>query len=44
MSKKERSRAIIIKDEKLVSMYREFDNRVFYTFPGGGKEGEESEE
>ena len=42
--KKERSRAIIIKDEKLVSMYREFDNRVFYTFPGGGKEAEESEE
>ena len=25
-------------------MYREFDNRTFYTFPGGGLEGNESEE
>ena len=35
--KKERSRAIIIKDDKLVSMYREFDNRVFSSLPPPGK-------
>ena len=41
--KRERARAIIIKDNKLVTMYREFDDRVFYVFPGGGMEGDESE-
>ena len=44
ISKKKRARAIIIKDNKLVSMYREFDDRVFYVFPGGGMEDDESEE
>jgi len=42
--KRKRSRAIIINDNKLVSMYREFDDRSFYVFPGGGMEGNESEE
>ena len=42
--KRQRARAIIIKDDKMVSMYREFDNRVFYVFPGGGMENDESEE
>ena len=31
--------------EKLVSMYREFQDRVFYTIPGGGmEEGETLQE
>lgn len=42
--KKKRSRAIIIDDNKMISMYREFDDRKFYVFPGGGMEGNESEE
>lgn len=42
--KRKRARAIIIKDNKLVSMYREFGDRKFYVFPGGGMEGNESEE
>lgn len=36
--------AIILQDEKLVSMYRERDGRIYYTFPGGGAEEGESEE
>ena len=40
--KRIRARAIIIKDGKLLSMYREREGRVFYTFPGGGLEGDES--
>lgn len=42
--KKERARAIIIHEEKIVSMYRERQGRIFYTFPGGGMEENESEE
>lgn len=42
--KRNRVRAIIICDEKIVSMYREKAGRIFYTFPGGGMEGNESEE
>lgn len=42
--RRKRSRAIIVKDNKLVSMYREFDDRSFYVFPGGGMENNESEE
>ena len=42
--KRKRSRAIIIKDEKMISMYREFEDRIFYVFPGGGMEGNETEE
>ena len=41
--KRIRARAIIIHDEKIVSMYRERSGRIFYTFPGGGMEGSESE-
>ena len=44
LQKKKRARAIIIKDTTLVVMYREFDDRVFYVFPGGGMEGNETEE
>ena len=42
--KRIRARAIIIKDNKIVSMYRERNERIFYTFPGGGLEGTETEE
>lgn len=38
------ARAIIIHEGKLVSMYREKQDRVFYTFPGGGMNEGESEE
>lgn len=44
MNKRKRVRAIIFIGRKLVSMYREFGERTFYTFPGGGIEGEETEE
>ena len=44
MAKRLRVGAIIIKDEKLVSMYRERNGRVYYTFPGGGAEEGESEQ
>ena len=42
-SKRIRARAIIVVDGKIVSMYRERADRVFYTFPGGGMEGDETE-
>lgn len=42
--KRVRARAIIIHNNKIVSMYREREGRVFYTFPGGGQEGDETEE
>lgn len=35
--------AIIVVEDKLVTMYREYDNRKYYTFPGGGIEDYESE-
>ena len=44
MSKRRRARAIIFVDDNIVSMYREREGRVFYTFPGGGLEGNETEE
>ena len=40
--RKERARAIIFMGDSIVSMYREFDGRCYYTFPGGGKEKGES--
>jgi 8-oxo-dGTP pyrophosphatase MutT (NUDIX family) len=43
MRKRVRCRAIIFKDDKIVSMYREREDRIFYTFPGGGMEENESE-
>jgi len=42
--KRVRARAIIIVDGKIASMYREKQNRIFYTFPGGGMEKNETEE
>lgn len=44
MDKRVSSRAIIIENGKLVSMYREKNGRVYYTFPGGGINENESEE
>ncbi len=41
--KRIRVRAIIVSEDKLVSMYRERNGRIFYTFPGGGMEGNETE-
>lgn len=38
------ARAIIIYEGKLGSMYRERQDRIFYTFPGGGMEDAETEE
>lgn len=41
MEKRESCRAIIFKDNKMVVMYREKKDRVYYIFPGGGiNEGE----
>lgn len=42
--KRVRARAIIIHEGKIISMYREKQCRIFYTFPGGGMEGDETEE
>ena len=42
--KRVRARAIIIHEGKIVSMYRERQGRIFYTFPGGGMEENETEE
>lgn len=42
--KRKRARGIVFVDGKLVSMYREFQGRVFYTIPGGGMEEGESEQ
>ncbi len=39
----ERYRAIIIKDGKLVVMERFKNGRHYWVFPGGGREGEETE-
>ena len=43
MEKRIRARAIIIHEGKIVSKYRERENMIFYTFPGGGMEGDETE-
>lgn len=37
-----RARAIIFKGDEIVAMYRERENRVFYSLPGGGAEGDET--
>lgn len=44
IAKRKRARAIIVNNDKLVSMYREFEDRSFYVFPGGGMENDETEE
>ena len=43
MSKRIRCRAIVIVNDKIVTMYRENNGRIYYTFPGGGLEGTETE-
>lgn len=42
MSKRISCRAIVIEDGKLVVMKREKEGRLYYTFPGGGKEENET--
>lgn len=42
--KRNRVRAIIFVDGKIVSMYREYLDRIYYTFPGGGMNADETEE
>lgn len=44
MEKRNRTRAIIFFEGKIVSMYREFEGRKYYTFPGGGMEEAETED
>ena len=44
MQKRVSCRAIIFDNERMVSMYREKGDRVYYTFPGGGMEKNETEE
>lgn len=44
MQKRVSCRAIIFDNERMVSMYRENGDRVYYTFPGGGMEENETEE
>lgn len=44
MQKRVSCRAIIFDNERMVSMYRENGDRVYYTFPGGGMENNETEE
>lgn len=40
--KRKRARAIILVGESIATMYREFEDRKFYVFPGGGVEGNET--
>ena len=42
--KRRSCRAIVIRDNCLVTMYRKKEGRVYYTFPGGGMEGDEQKE
>lgn len=42
LQKRIRSRAIIFKGDSIVAMYRENGGRKYYTFPGGGVEGDET--
>ena len=44
MKKRVSCRAIIFDNERMVSMYREKDDKVYYTFPGGGIDENETEE
>ena len=41
---RESCRAIIFHDNKLIVMYREKNDRAYFTFPGGGKEENETNE
>ena len=42
--KKQRARAIIFFGDQIASMYREREDRIFYSLPGGGLEGNETEQ
>lgn len=44
MKQRIRCGGIVFIENKMVSMYREFNNRIYYTFPGGGLEENETEE
>lgn len=44
MEKRESCRAIIFNENKMVVMYREKNDRVYYTFPGGGMNVGETKE
>ena len=44
VDKRVSARAIIFLGDNIVSMYREKNGRIFYTFPGGGIEENETEE
>ena len=44
MEKRVSCRGIVYIDNKLVVMYREKNNRVYYSFPGGGLEDNETKE
>lgn len=44
MSKRVSCRGIVYIDDALVVMYREKNNRIYYSFPGGGIEENESKE
>ena len=43
MQRRKSARAIIFAADKLVAMYREKTDRVYYTFPGGGQNENETE-
>ena len=42
--KRKSGRAVILVEDNIATMYREFQDRIFYTFPGGGVEGDETPE
>jgi len=42
MEKRESCRAIVITNNELVVMYRNKEGRIYYTFPGGGRENNET--
>lgn len=41
--KRKSARGIVVRDGKMVSMYRDFLGRQYYTIPGGGMEEHETE-
>lgn len=44
MKKSVRAVGIVIKEDKVLLMWRKQDGKEFYVFPGGGQEGEETVE
>ncbi len=43
-NRRKSGRAIVFVEDKIVSMYREKGDRVYYTFPGGGMDEGETEQ